>query len=137
MKIREFEKDHVLVRCPEFKPSNRKWMAASYERQETSNGKTKYFCSGSWWLECISYQGNEELLGTTMKKKDWRDMKWGEPCTVWHDEHGWREAVFIQFDEEDYYHPWKVILKPSNKLEFDGKFQEYSASVLKLPSQEE
>lgn len=26
-----------------------------------------YVCVGSWWLQCIPYEGNEHLLGTTKK----------------------------------------------------------------------
>lgn len=26
-----------------------------------------YVCVGSWWLQCIPYEGNEHLLGTTNK----------------------------------------------------------------------
>lgn len=26
-----------------------------------------YVCVGSWWLQCIPYEGNENLLGTTNK----------------------------------------------------------------------
>lgn len=135
MEMREFEKDHVLVRCPEFKPSNRKWMAASYERQETSNGKTKYLCSGSWWLECILYRGNEELLGTTMKPKNPHAMKWGDRCQAWHDEDGWREAIYAGFHEDDA-RPWEVILKPKHD-DFFKEVLEYSASVIRIPEQEE
>lgn len=26
-----------------------------------------YVCVGSWWMQCIPYEGNEHLLGTTIK----------------------------------------------------------------------
>lgn len=28
-----------------------------------------YVCVGSWWLQCIPYEGNEHLLGTTKKQQ--------------------------------------------------------------------
>lgn len=28
-----------------------------------------YVCVGSWWLQCIPYEGNEHLLGTTNKQQ--------------------------------------------------------------------
>ena len=135
MKTRDHENDHVLVRCPEFKPSFKKWMAASYERKEISNGKSKYLCSGTWWLECVSYQFNEELLGTTLNPKEISSMKWGEKCLAWHDEDGWREGVFISFNEKDIHRPWMVVLKPQSDSK--DEFEVYRASTIKLASQEE
>lgn len=28
-----------------------------------------YVCVGSWWMQCIPYEGNEHLLGTTKKQQ--------------------------------------------------------------------
>ena len=52
--------DKVLVRaCDE-----QEW-ECSFFSHITEGGY--YACVGSWWLQCIPYEGNEHLLGTTNK----------------------------------------------------------------------
>ena len=134
MNIREGEKTHVLVRCPEFKPDNKVWMAASYEREVDTNGKKKYLCSGSWWLECIPYQFNEELLGTKDDPKDIKSLQWGDKCLIWHVTDGWRKCIFVGFNREMAY-PWQVIMEPTvDEILAMGpdKTMAYAGTVLKV-----
>lgn len=60
---------------PEFKPFD-KVLVRGVDEQEwecslfshiTEGGY--YVCVGSWWLQCIPYEGNEHLLGTTKKQQ--------------------------------------------------------------------
>lgn len=58
---------------PQFKPFDKVLVRASDEQEWecslfshiTEGGY--YACVGSWWLQCIPYEGNEYLVGTTNK----------------------------------------------------------------------
>ena len=121
------ENELVLVRRTEFKPDAMKWKAASYERMQESNGKVKYFCTGTWWLECIPYKLNEELLGTEDDPKDVSSLKWGDRVLVWHCVDGWVEGLFHSLVPEMAY-PWNVILKPKN----GSNLEVYAGKMLKI-----
>lgn len=125
------ENELVLVRRPETKVSDMKWKAASYERTMESNGRKKHLCTGTWWLECIPYKLNEELLGTEDEPKDIDSLKWGDRCLAWHVVDGWRECVFHSLIKEMNY-PWQVILKPNPKEGKSGNVEMYSSSMLKI-----
>jgi hypothetical protein len=53
--------DKVLVRD---KDTNQ-WQIDLFELNETGNSRYKYKCLNSSWVQCIPYDGNEHLLGTT------------------------------------------------------------------------
>ncbi len=125
------ENELVLVRRPETKAGDMKWKAASYERTMESNGRKKHLCTGTWWLECIPYKLNEELLGTEDEPKDIDSLKWGDRCLAWHVVDGWRECVFHSLIKEMKY-PWQVILKTNPKEGKSGNVEMYSSSMLKI-----
>lgn len=125
------ENELVLVRRPETKVNDMKWKAASYERTSESNGLKKHLCTGTWWLDCIPYKLNEELLGTEDEPKDIGSLKWGDRCLAWHVVDGWRECVFHSLIKEMNY-PWQVILKPNPKEGKSGNVEIYSSSMLKI-----
>jgi hypothetical protein len=125
------ENELVLVRRPETKAGDMKWKAASYERTMESNGRKKHLCTGTWWLECIPYKLNEELLGTEDEPKDIDSLKWGDRCLAWHVVDGWRECIFHSLIKEMNY-PWQVILKPNPKEGKSGNVEMYSSSMLKI-----
>lgn len=125
------ENELVLVRRPETKAGDTKWKAASYERTMESNGRKKHLCTGTWWLECIPYKLNEELLGTEDEPKDIDSLKWGDRCLAWHVVDGWRECIFHSLIKEMNY-PWQVILKPNPKEGKSGNVEMYSSSMLKI-----
>ncbi len=125
------ENELVLVRRPETKAGDMKWKAASYERTMESNGRKKHLCTGTWWLECIPYKLNEELLGTEDEPKDIESLKWGDRCLAWHVVDGWRECIFHSLIKEMNY-PWQVILKPNSKEGKSGNVEMYSSSMLKI-----
>ena len=125
------ENELVLVRRPETKVGDMKWKAASYERTMESNGRKKHLCTGTWWLECIPYHLNEELLGTEDEPKDIDSLQWGDRCLAWHVVDGWRECIFHSLIKEMNY-PWQVILKPNPKEGKSGNVEMYSSSMLKI-----
>lgn len=126
------ENELVLVRRPETKANDLKWKAASYERGHESNGKMKHLCTGTWWLECIPYKLNEELLGTTDEPKDIESLKWGDRVLVWHCTNEWVEGVFHSLMPELTY-PWNVILKPKN----GASPEVYGGRMMKILPKEE
>lgn len=108
---REIDRDSVvLARMPEFKPDDRKWVAASFDRsKEGRSGSTMHLCSGVWYRECIPYFLNEELLGTSLSPKNFKDIAWGTKCLVSNCiSDGWSEAVLASVDLKSAY-PWIAI----------------------------
>ena len=127
------ENELVLVRRPETKANDLKWKVASYERTMESNGRKKHLCTGTWWLECIPYKLNEELLGTTDDPKDIKSLRWGDRILALHCTDGWVEGIFNRLDADMMY-PWNVILKPKNGLNPEP----YSSRLMKIwPKEEE
>lgn len=58
--------DKVLVRdCERGHPW---WTPAIF--QETDDSSAPYMASGLWWEQCIPFEGNEHLVGTTDKPKE-------------------------------------------------------------------
>lgn len=58
--------DRVLVRddCDE------KWRIDFFEEMNKDKDEAcQYLCLNSWWRQCIPYEGNEHLLGTTEAPK--------------------------------------------------------------------
>ena len=63
--------DRVLVRDTD----NQHWRAAFYDQYLTDNGAFfHHIIAGSYFAQCIPYEGNEHLLGTTDKyvPKPWK-----------------------------------------------------------------
>jgi hypothetical protein len=62
---------------PQFKPFDKvlvrdnddTWRAALYSHKIEVEGKTIYYAGGQW-TQCIPYEGNQELVGTTDKPKE-------------------------------------------------------------------
>lgn len=101
----------VLARMPEFKQDDRKWVAASFDRMKESGGRKLYLCSGVWYLECIPYHLNEELLATKDDPKDLMQISWGMDCLVADDlSEEWQEALLVGFDKTSAY-PWIALQK--------------------------
>lgn len=101
----------VLARMPEFKPDDRKWVAASFDRMKESGGRRLYLCSGVWYLECIPYNLNEEILATDNTPKDLTHLSWGMDCLVADDISAeWQEALLVGFDKTSAY-PWIALQK--------------------------
>ena len=70
----------VLARMPEFKQDDKKWVAASFDRMKENGGRKLYLCSGVWYLQCIPYHLNEEILATEDNPKDLTHLSWGMDC---------------------------------------------------------
>ena len=128
------ENELVLVRRPETKTTDLKWKAASFERTHESNGKKKHLCTGTWWLDCIPYHLNEELIGTSDEPKDIESLRWGDHVLVWHCNDGWKEGVFNRLDR-DLLYPWSVILRP--KPGSGSNVEVYSGRMMKILPKEE
>ena len=111
---RELARDEVvLARMPEFKPDDRKWVAASFDRLKKSRaGSAMYLCSGVWYRECVPFFLNEEILATSKEAKKMEDIRWGMKCLVSNAlaEDGWKEAVLASVDENSAY-PWNALAK--------------------------
>lgn len=119
----------VLARMPEFKQDDKKWVAASFDRKKENSGRTLYLCSGVWYLQCIPYHLNEELLATENSPKDLTHLSWGMDCLVTDDLSGeWHEALLVGFDKTSAY-PWialqKATIEKNIKLEHPVQFSEW------------
>lgn len=55
--------DKVLVRDCDDQP----WRIELYEKYDEENKPNKYICLSCWYRQCIPFEGNEHLLGTTDK----------------------------------------------------------------------
>ena len=101
--------DIVLARSPEFKPSDRTWTACTFDREKKSASGTAYLCSGVWYLECIPYLCNEELLGTDAESKDYASLDWGSRVLVSDSlKDGWKEALLMGYAEGEQF-PWIAV----------------------------
>lgn len=109
---REIARDEVvLARMPEFKPDDRKWVAASFDRsKEGRSGSMMYLCSGVWYRECIPYFLNEEILATDADPKKMEEFSWGMKCLVSNSlsEDCWQEALLASVDMDSAY-PWIAV----------------------------
>lgn len=114
--------DIVLARSPEFKPSDRKWTVCTFDREKKSAGGTAYLCSGVWYLECIPYLCNEELLGTDAEPKDYASLDWGSRVLVSDSLDGeWKEALLMGYVEGEQF-PWTVVERDAAvQALFNGK----------------
>ena len=101
----------VLARMPEFKQDDKKWVAASFDRMKENGGRKLYLCSGVWYLQCIPYHLNEEILATEDNPKDLTHLSWGMDCLVADDlSEEWQEALLVGFDKTSAY-PWIALQK--------------------------
>ena len=58
--------DKVLVRrIPDYGNVLGTWTPAIFQKYVTEYNKTQYLASGLQWHECILFEGNEHLIGTT------------------------------------------------------------------------
>lgn len=55
--------DKVLVRDSD----HSKWECDLFSHLDDKNGT--FVCISDWWYQCIPYEGNEDLLETTIKPK--------------------------------------------------------------------
>lgn len=53
--------DRVLVRDG----NNEKWIADFFSHYDNDDSKWPYVCSSGYWIQCIPYENNEHLVGTT------------------------------------------------------------------------
>lgn len=64
---------------PQFKPFDRvlvrdedaeEWETAHFSHTQNYSGNTEYIANNIRWLQCIPYEGNENLVGTRNKPKE-------------------------------------------------------------------
>lgn len=73
------------------------WLAATVEETDKENGKIR--CGDVWHSEFLPYRYNEELVGTTMKPKNPRELRWGLKVWVKDDlKDEAEEAIFLGFN---------------------------------------
>lgn len=70
------------------------WRAALFSHQEKDG---VFNASGRYWDECIPYEGNEHLLGTTDSlTKPELEFKFGDRVEVSYDHKIWLPAIFYR-----------------------------------------
>ena len=107
--------DKVLVR--QF-PSHH-WIADIFSHICKKNDEC-YMCIGGAWNECISYKGNEHLIGTTSNPSLQKEFKFGDKVVVRNNEEGeWERATFVRLhDYRDSSFPFLVIIEGKNDTEY-------------------
>lgn len=99
VKLEPFQK--VLVRDNE----NQEWRASFFSHMATYKDRPIYVTTVLAYYECLPYEGNEHLLGTTNSPTPPElEFKWGDHVEVRDDEHQeWVRAVFCYKKPVGYY----------------------------------
>ena len=104
VKFEPFQK--VLVRSTE----NQVWSTAFFSHEQHSEDGLEYICGGIAWNYCISYEGNEHLLGTTDSPTPPEpEFKFGDKVEASNDKITWTNAVYIRKVDGDY--PHETVIK--------------------------
>lgn len=75
------------------------WLASTVEEVDAENRRVR--CGNVWHSEFLPYRLNEELVGTTLKPKNPRDLRWGLKVWVKDDlKDEAEEAIFLGFNPE-------------------------------------
>ena len=75
------------------------WIASTVEEADAENRRVR--CGDVWHSEFLPYRFNEELVGTTLKPKNPRDLRWGLKVWVKDDlKDEAEEAIFLGFTSE-------------------------------------
>ena len=91
MELKPFDK--VLVRDH----STRRWKAGFFSHKEEDVETHKYVCTDTCWEQCIPYEGNEYLLGTTDSPTPPEpEFKFGDKVEVWNFRGQCFKAVYCQ-----------------------------------------
>ena len=77
MKLKPFDKVLVRDNNGEF------WEINIFGRYVESDPVFPYICINERYKQCIPYEGNESLLGTTTSPKPEYEFKDGDPVIVW------------------------------------------------------
>ena len=77
MKLKPFAK--VLTRDYD----NETWEIDIFGRYDKGDPAFPYHCVNERYKQCIPYEGNESLLGTTTSPKPEYEFKNGDPVIVW------------------------------------------------------
>ena len=77
MKLKPFDK--VLIRDENCDL----WHIDLFEEYNEGDLKFPYYCMGEHYKQCIPYEGNESLLGTTLPPKHKHEFKDGDIVVVW------------------------------------------------------
>lgn len=94
--LKPFQK--VLVRDCE----NERWKASFFSHITTYNDRPIYVTTGLAFYECIPYEGNEHLLGTTdSPTPPETEFRWGDHVEVKNiKDSDWKKAVFLYKTEQ-------------------------------------
>ena len=97
----------VLVRDCEDKA----WRANFFSHLEHyDNNLTLFVCAGHKWHQCISYEGNEHLLGTTDSTTPPEpDFKFGDKVEVSDHKVNWYRAIFYEMEQLPCNRPYIVV----------------------------
>ena len=106
-KFEPFEK--VLMRDND----EAEWRAVFFSRYEKSSMKAHYITTGDMhYNQCVPYEGNESLVGTTDNPKEPERFKFGDKVQVSNYGKEWFNAIFFRYSISKEY-PYKVITEES------------------------
>lgn len=77
-----------------------------------------YICVGSYYEECLPYEGNEHLLGTSdsPEEKPKEEFKFGDKVKCWTCDDEWVDGLFVMADDSTI--PYLVYLPEENDTEW-------------------
>ena len=90
-----------------------------------STGAPVFQCVGGRWNECVPYEGNERLVGTSRSQyKKESEFKWGEHVRVRDEiQDDWENAIFLR--EEEGRMPYYVLMRRTDSDDyFETRFQD-------------
>ena len=88
------------------------WRANFFSHLEhySSNNLVLYVCAGHKWHQCIPYEGNEHLLGTTdSPAQPESEFKFGDKVAFSYDGKDWQRAIYVRKIDGDC--PYEVYMQ--------------------------
>lgn len=96
------------------------WVCALFSHyNEDKEVSRKYICTGGDdWQYCISYKGNEHLVGTCESPIQEEKLEFGDKILVSDDTVCWKKALFIKMSDENRF----VAISKVNCAEISWKY---------------
>ena len=108
----------------EFKP--KEWVLTRDDDDEewtlnifSHKSKDYFHCVSSMWEQCLPYEGNEHLLGTSdspEEKPEKEEFKFGDKVKCWTCDDEWVDGLFVMADDSTI--PYLVYLPEENDTEW-------------------
>ena len=97
-----------------------KWRAGFFSHMSTYKDKAVYVSTGLRYCECIPYEGNEHLLGTTDSPEPPEpEFKFGDKVEVRDSGTHWEQAIYVCMTEGKRHWHRAIIKNTSNAQNYE------------------